>query len=451
MPKSDLVRRIDQKLPSGPASTPAGAAYSASGLADKLDGYDASPAGLPNTIPVLDASGRLPPWVLPDSALAPEQITGATGAWYIAPTLWVIHPLGETDTSIVVSEQNMLAVGDRVLLSYQTRPTETVAILGGPEAVGAYWRYLVQRGPSPGRFPAYTRAFNLGSTDDGGYIVLRSGDRAAETNDAPFIAMRTFTNGVETERLRIGRLNDLPAAFKAAFPDVPDAEWNTFSLAADHGFFRGVLHAIGGDIEGDLTVHGQFAVLSTSTNARFEIGRTVSGWGQTLRNRKGEPVWGVVLPYAEDNAEGTDVAWFVISQGQRAIDFRWDDTLHDWRLRIGGFTITESAFTNDDFQIDVARKRLRLHNTTLAYDLSIGHAGLNLILFANEWFAIAADPLEEMTSHPFLVDRTGYVKARQFAAADNDFGLYRDGASGSFTSADNKQVVVTGGLITGII
>jgi hypothetical protein len=68
MPKIDTVRRIDNRTNgSGKAhASPAGAIYSGDGMADTLDGYDASKTPGPNLIPVSRADGTLDPAWLPE-------------------------------------------------------------------------------------------------------------------------------------------------------------------------------------------------------------------------------------------------------------------------------------------------------------------------------------------------------------------------------------------------
>lgn len=364
MPKKETIRRIDQRRPTGgPAATPAGAQYSAGGMADKLDGFDASQSGLPYTIPVLDGNGRLLPGMLPEQALYADQATSFPGQWYVAPNCLLTKAISATDIDIVVDKSDLLAVGDNVVLSHYAVPNEQVKVLAGPTGDGSYWRYSIQRNADAGlryAFPKGSWAINLGADADGGYVVINSGDRGVQTTSAPHINMYAYEEGVARHKLRLGRLRNLSAEFKALFPGVTAEQWDTFGLAASDVFLSGYLYAHGGRILGDLDVEGRFRVKSADSNADVTLGNTAAGWGMTMRNANGQPVWSLITPYTDIDGNQSDVAWIVQSQGERAIYFRNDPVLNDWVLSIGGFDFTADAFTSPGtrLKIDSANERI---------------------------------------------------------------------------------------------
>ncbi len=74
MPKADALKVINSRTNGKMHASTGGAIYSGDGMADTLDGYDASKQPGPSLIPVALADGKLDPGWLP------EQTTSGAGA-----------------------------------------------------------------------------------------------------------------------------------------------------------------------------------------------------------------------------------------------------------------------------------------------------------------------------------------------------------------------------------
>lgn len=338
--KDEFVKRQDLGKPGNGARPTAGAVPPrASGSA-----YPISDVPAPRTIPLSGLDGRLDPTWLPDYAADTGWGEGSpNGQTIVAPWTSLVQPLGMGDLLITVTTNTMM-IGDQVMLSHAARRNERAAIVGGPRSIGQYWQYDVQR-KGDGEFPAGSKVYALGR----GFVTIVSGDQADHLK-GPHINLWTFDEGATQERRlsRWGRLSGLDATEKAYFPYIED--WSTvYGLYTDNIFARGYLHALGGNIVGNLDVTGRFTVKSPERNARFEVGNTAGGWGAVLRNDDGRPVWGVATAYPDENGVLSDVAWWVESYGERAVWFRYDAGVQDWILSIGPFNTSATRMWGDHF------------------------------------------------------------------------------------------------------
>ncbi len=335
MPKSDVVKRIDNSQPNAKASTPGGVRYSSSGLADKLDGYDASPVPGANLIPVAGDDGKLDRRWLPDSGLDHDQGSVLPGQVYLGPSVILRRPLSETSTTMTVDKHDHLAVGDSFALMHKSVKNEVAKITGGPRQQGGYYEYDISRGSDPQPYPAGAVAVDLGP----GYIIMNSGDRGVTGVQAPHINMYQLENGAYAHKLRLGWLQNIGAPFTSLFPN---ADFDTFGLAAEDVFLSGSINATGGNISGDMTVDGRMIISGGAGDSRMEIGETAAGWGWTLRNSAGRPVVSALAPYNAEDGTASDVAFIIEHDGRKGFYYR--KVGDAYKLDIGVDTLVEGTF-----------------------------------------------------------------------------------------------------------
>lgn len=335
MPKSDVVKRIDNSQPNAKASTPGGVRYSSSGLADKLDGYDASPVPGANLIPVAGDDGKLDRRWLPDSGLDHDQGSVLPGQVYLGPSVILRRPLSETSTTMTVDKHDHLAVGDSFALMHKSVKNEVAKITGGPRQQGGYYEYDISRGSDPQPYPAGAVAVDLGP----GYIIMNSGDRGVTGVQAPHINMYQLENGAYAHKLRLGWLQNIGAPFTSLFPN---ADFDTFGLAAEDVFLSGSINATGGNISGDMTVDGRMIISGGAGDSRMEIGETAAGWGWTLRNSAGRPVVSALAPYNAEDGTASDVAFIIEHEGRKGFYYR--KVGDSYKLDIGVDTLVQGTF-----------------------------------------------------------------------------------------------------------
>lgn len=343
MPKIDTVRRIDNRTNgSGKAhASPAGAIYSGDGMADTLDGYDASKTPGPNLIPVSRADGTLDPAWLPEQMMSGEGASPIGGQVYVAPWVRLAKAISGTDATLLVTGP-AFAVGDHGILAHYLYGNEAITVTGGPVQVGGLYEYTVERASLPRAYPAgTTTVFNLGGADGGGgFITLVSGDQQMSLNP-PHINLWAYENGTAVRKARLGLLSGLSAGEKALFPDVDD--WNRYSLYADDAFLKGQINATSGNITGDLDVSGTLGVWSGLGRAGVVMGESEGGHGIVLQNKEGRPVFAAISPYEDASGTLNEVALYIEHEGEKGLYYHKNAATGEYQLDIGVNTLVDGA------------------------------------------------------------------------------------------------------------
>jgi len=343
MPKIDTVRRIDNRTNgSGKAhASPAGAIYSGDGMADTLDGYDASKTPGPNLIPVSRADGTLDPAWLPEQMMSGEGASPIGGQVYVAPWVRLAKAISGTDATLLVTGP-AFAVGDHGILAHYLYGNEAITVTGGPVQVGGLYEYTVERASLPRAYPAgTTTVFNLGGADGGGgFITLVSGDQQMSLNP-PHINLWAYENGTAVRKARLGLLSGLSAGEKALFPDVDD--WNRYSLYADDAFLKGQINATSGNITGDLDVSGTLSVWSGLGRAGVVMGESEGGHGIVLQNKEGRPVFAAISPYEDASGTLNEVALYIEHEGEKGLYYHKNAATGEYQLDIGVNTLVDGA------------------------------------------------------------------------------------------------------------
>ena len=339
MPKIDTIRRIDNRSNGKTHAAPAGAIYSSDGMADTLDGYDASKAPGPNLIPVSRADGTLDPGWLPEQAMSGEGASPIGGQVYVAPWVRLAKAISNTDSTLLLTGP-AFAVGDHGILAHYLYGNEAITITGGPVQLGGLYEYTVERAATTRAYPAGTTAvFNLGGADGrGGFITFVSGDQQMSLNP-PHINLFAWEDGEAVRKMRIGLLSGLSAGEKALFPAVTD--WNRYSLYADDAFLKGQINATSGNITGDLDVSGTLGVWSGLGRAGTIFGNTEAGYGMMLRDSQGEPLFWAVSPYRDGDQVLSEVAVGIKAEGRRLLYLHKDTATDDYKLEIGVETLVD--------------------------------------------------------------------------------------------------------------
>lgn len=310
MPKLDAQRQIDAKPRNGN-----GAVYITSG----------TPILAPNPAPVMAHSGT-------------------PGQWYIGPSTLLMQAVSSTDDSIVVADDYLLDIGDEIVLSDNRAINEIATVTGGPTAAGAYWRYTIGR--TDGRsFLAGGTVTSLGTEADGGYIIVNSGERGGAASKAPHINIWERAAGGDLPKLRMGKLANLPAALKAEFPGVDAEEWAAAGYgiaAAGSAYFAGKVWATGGQINGDMLIDGgTLKTLSGLGRAGVVMGENEIGYGITLQDSQGEPLFWAVSPYMEGGTVLSEVAVGIKAEGKRLLYLHKDAATDEYKLEIGVETLVD--------------------------------------------------------------------------------------------------------------
>jgi len=343
MPKIDTVRRIDNRTNgSGKAhASPAGAIYSGDGMADTLDGYDASKTPGPNLIPVSRADGTLDPAWLPEQMMSGEGASPIGGQVYVAPWVRLAKAISGTDATLLVTGP-AFAVGDHGILAHYLYGNEAITVTGGPVQVGGLYEYTVERASLPRAYPAgTTTVFNLGGADGGGgFITLVSGDQQMSLNP-PHINLWAYENGTAVRKARLGLLSGLSAGEKALFPDVDD--WNRYSLYADDAFLKGQINATSGNITGDLDVSGTLSVWSGLGRAGVVMGESEGGHGIVLQNKEGRPVFAAISPYEDTDGTLNEVALYIEHEGEKGLYYHKNALTGEYQLDIAVNTLVDGT------------------------------------------------------------------------------------------------------------
>ena len=343
MPKIDTVRRIDNRTNgSGKAhASPAGAIYSGDGMADTLDGYDASKTPGPNLIPVSRADGTLDPAWLPEQMMSGEGASPIGGQVYVAPWVRLAKAISGTDATLLVTGP-AFAVGDHGILAHYLYGNEAITVTGGPVQVGGLYEYTVERASLPRAYPAgTTTVFNLGGADGGGgFITLVSGDQQMSLNP-PHINLWAYENGTAVCKARLGLLSGLSAGEKALFPDVDD--WNRYSLYADDAFLKGQINATSGNITGDLDVSGTLSVWSGLGRAGVVMGESEGGHGIVLQNKEGRPVFAAISPYEDTDGTLNEVALYIEHEGEKGLYYHKNALTGEYQLDIAVNTLVDGT------------------------------------------------------------------------------------------------------------
>lgn len=341
--KDDKVRVIDltanDKAPASPYTQPGqyGLPFSVSSI----------PA--PNTIPISDKDGFLNPnwWADFGSNISPDFSFGFSGKQYFAPTVRLMAALSSSDEIIVLPvTEGIIEVGTLLAVSYYTGITEEVTVTGGPYISGSNHAYNIERGDTPFSFPKYSYVLVLGTEEDGGYMVAVSGEQGESGLPAPYIDMFAWENGERVRKMRIGRLRGMSEAERSFFPQVTN--WNRFGIYAEDIFAVGGIHALWGNIAGNLSVSGLFTVKPDDIDARVEIGHTVAGFGIGLLDEHQTPLIAFGIP-ENSNEDYDNVFMFIRAQGEKAFEFKNIDGI--WTLDIGPFTITSVGFESSNISI----------------------------------------------------------------------------------------------------
>lgn len=341
MPKIDTIRRIDNRSNGKTHAAPAGAIYSSDGMADTLDGYDASKAPGPNLIPVSRADGTLDPGWLPEQAMSGEGASPIGGQVYVAPWVRLAKAISNTDSTLLLTGP-AFAVGDHGILAHYLYGNEAITITGGPVQLGGLYEYTVERAATTRAYPAGTTAvFNLGGADGrGGFITFVSGDQQMSLNP-PHINLFAWEDGEAVRKMRIGLLSGLSAGEKALFPAVTD--WNRYSLYADDAFLKGQINATSGNITGDLDVSGTLGVWSGLGRAGVVLGESEGGHGITLQNKEGRPVFAAISPYEDTDGTLNEVALYIEHEGEKGLYYHKNAATGEYQLDIGVNTLVDGT------------------------------------------------------------------------------------------------------------
>jgi len=340
MPKADALKVINSRTNGRMHASTGGAIYSGDGMADTLDGFDASKQPGPSLIPVALADGKLDPGWLPEQATSGAGASATGGQVYVAPWVRLARAISATDTTIYLNG-DIHAVGDQAILGHYQYGNESIAITGGPIQQGTVYEYTITRAATARAYPAgSTVVFNLGGETDGGFVTIVSGDQQ-QSLTAPHINLFAYEGGATVRKVRIGRLQGLSAGEKAQFPKVDD--WNVYGLYADAAYLRGQIVADSGDIAGDLDVGGTLGVWSGLGRAGVVLGNSEGGHGITLQNREGRPVFGAVSPYEDESGVLSDVAVYIDHEGQRGLYYHKNAATGQYQLDISVDTLIDGT------------------------------------------------------------------------------------------------------------
>lgn len=337
MPKDDLSKTINVRSNGSNGATPIGN-YTLADNVDRVDGFHAFSSPRPNALLALDSSGKIPLAALPAAGVG--QATGHFGVQYVGPTAYLAEPLAAAGQSLVVTAP-IYTLNDYGVIGW-IEGNEHIQFTTGPSQEGPYYRYGIARAlrtTAARSFPAYATVVGLGAAGTGGHILMDSASDA----DSPLIKLRSNgADGTFTWQGQFGRLGTLPQAFKDLWD--ADTDWaNTWGLATETAYLSGNINAKGGNIVGDLRLTGKLSTASGFGRAGTVLGNTEAGYGFTLSDSQGEPLFWAVSPYRDGDQILSEVAVGIKAEGKRLFYLHKDEATDEYKLEIGVETLVDGT------------------------------------------------------------------------------------------------------------